>query len=46
LREWTVEHFDPEAVIRAMEALIDAARTHPDFEAQRLRNKNPVRFRF
>jgi hypothetical protein len=46
LREWNLEHFDPDAVICAMEVLIDAARKHPDFEAQRLRNKNPVRFRF
>jgi hypothetical protein len=33
-------------MIAAMEALMQIARTRPDFEAQRLKRKSPVKFKY
>jgi len=46
LREWTVEEIGEEVVLESMELLSQAARSAPDFEMNRLQNKNPSRFTF
>jgi hypothetical protein len=46
LREWTEQYMDPAAMIAAIEAVMQMARSQPDFEAKRLARKTAVRFRF
>jgi hypothetical protein len=46
LREWTEQKLDPAVMIAAIEAVMQIARSQPDFEAQRLVRKTAVRFRY
>ena len=46
LREWTEQNLDPAVMIAAIEAVMQIARSQPDFEAQRLARKTAVRFRY
>jgi hypothetical protein len=46
LREWTVQSIDPAAMIAAMEAVMQVARSQPDFEADRLARKTSARFSY
>jgi hypothetical protein len=46
LREWTKESIDPAVMLAAMEAVMQVARSQPDFEAQRLSRKTAVRFTY
>jgi hypothetical protein len=46
LREWTEQNIDPAVMIAAIEAVMQIARSQPDFEAQRLARKTAVRFRY
>jgi hypothetical protein len=44
LREWSEKSIDPVVLIAAMEAVLQIARSQPDFEAQRLARKTAARF--
>jgi len=44
LREWTEQSIDAAVMIAAMEAVMEVARSQPDFEADRLARKTPFRF--
>ena len=44
LREWTKKSIDPAVMIAAIEAVMQIARSQPDFEEQRLARKTAVRF--
>jgi hypothetical protein len=46
LREWTEQEIKPEFIIAAMEILMQIAKARPDFEAQRLERKTPVKFKY
>jgi len=46
LREWNEQSIDAAVVVAAMEAVMRVARLQPDFEAQRLSRKTPVRFTY
>jgi len=46
LREWTEQEIKPEFIIAAMETLMQIAKARPDFEAQRLERKTPVKFKY
>lgn len=46
LREWTLEEIGEEIMLESMELLTQAARLAPNFETDRLREKNPHRFTF
>jgi hypothetical protein len=46
LLEWTQKHFDPALMVAAIEAVMEAARLQPNFEAQRLARKTAVRFKY
>jgi hypothetical protein len=46
LREWTAQNIDPAVIIAAIEAVMQIARSQPDFEEQRLARKTAVRFRY
>ena len=44
LREWTEKNINPAVMIAAIEAVMQIARSQPDFEEQRLARKTAVRF--
>ncbi len=44
LREWTEKNINPAVMIAAIEAVMQIARSQPDFEAQRLARKTAIRF--
>jgi hypothetical protein len=46
LGEWTPEEIGKEVMLESMELLTQAARSTPNFEADRLREENPRRFTF
>jgi hypothetical protein len=46
LHEWTERDIYPGVMIGAIEAVMELARSRPDFEAQRLARKTTVRFRY
>jgi hypothetical protein len=46
LREWNEQSIDPAVVVAAMEAIMQVARSQPDFEAQRLSRKTAIRFTY
>jgi hypothetical protein len=46
LREWTEQNIDHAAIIAAMEAVMQIARSQPDFEERRLAQKTAARFRY
>jgi hypothetical protein len=46
LREWDELSIDAAVRVAAMEAMIQVARSQPDFEAQRLSRKTAVRFTY
>jgi hypothetical protein len=45
-RQWTADEIGDEVMLESMELLTRAARLAPDFEANRLLEKNPRRFTF
>jgi hypothetical protein len=46
LREWRDQQIKPSAMIAAMETVMQAVKSQPDFEARRLARKTAVRFRY
>ena len=46
LREWTEGEIEPGVMIAAMESMMRAVKSQPDFEARRLERKTAAKFRY